>query len=201
MPIKVYSPEQKEAVRLKLLETALKMYSQYGIRNVTLMDVLKSVGISKPFFYTFYNSVQEFVVSVLEYQWTKFPKLFEEIDSQSDLSWEDKIYMFFDKMVYYNETGFLIMTQEEEIWVRNHIDDENYNTFMNNQFLFFEDLLERWGIPKGKCNPKVLANMLLTMVLVHSSAKHSLPFLYLDDLDETAKVQAKSIIEYLKTLK
>ncbi|MEG0275594.1 MAG: hypothetical protein RR630_01050 [Coprobacillus sp.] len=201
MPIKVYSQEQKESIKLQLLDTALHMYSKHGIRNVTLMDVLKSVGISKPFFYTFYESVQEFVICVLEYQWTKFPKFFEEIDSRTDLSWEDQIYMYLKGVTYYSDTGFLIMTQEEEVWIRKHIDDNRYQGFMNDQVKYFEDLLIKWGVPDGKCNPKVLANMILTMILIHSSSKHSLPFFYIDDLDETAKAHAKSIIEYLRALK
>lgn len=201
MPSKVYSKEQKLEIKEKLLNTALEMYSRQGIRDVTLMDVLKAVGISKPFFYTFFDSVQEFVICVLEYQWTKFPKLFEIIDSQVGLSWEDKIYDFFKQMIYYTGTGFLIMTQEEEVWVRKHINDERYNEFMSSQILFFDHLLERWGISKGKCDPKVLANMTLSMILVHSSAKNSLPFFYLNDLNETAETHARCIIAYLKSIK
>lgn len=201
MPSKVYSKEQKQEIKEQLLNTALEMYSQHGIREVTLMDVLKAVGISKPFFYTFYDSVQEFVISVLEYQWTKFPKLLETIDAKAGLSWEDRIYTLLKQMIYYTGTGFLIMTQEEEVWVRKHINDERYREFMNDQILFFDHLLERWDIPKEKCDPKVLANMMLTTILVHSSAKNSLPFLYLDDIDQTAEAQVRSIIAYLKSIK
>ena len=201
MPITVYSKEQKEAIKLQLLETALSMYSKHGIRHVTLMDVLKAVGISKPYFYTFYDSVYEFVICVLEYQWTKFPKFFEDIDSRTNLNWEERIYCYLKGVTYYSETGFFVMNQEEEVWVRKHIDDQRYQDFMDDQEKYFEDLLVRWGIPKGKCNPKVLANMILAMILVHSSSKHSLPFFYIDDLDETAKAHARSIIAYLRTLK
>lgn len=201
MPLKSYSKEQREEVRIKLLENALHLYSLHGIKNVRLMDILKTVGISKPFFYTFFDSVQEFVINVIDYQWIKINDLVVELKKDDNRSIEEKFRSLFNKLIYYRNEGYLVMTQEEEVWVRQRISDEEYHAFMDTQVIFFEQLLEMYHVPKGKINAKAFGNMIITTILVHNSAENSLPFIYLDVLDETAELYVDCILNYLNKVK
>ena len=201
MSSKAYSKEEREAIRIKLLEVALDMYSQNGIKQTRLIDILEIVGISKPFFYKFYPSVEEFIICAITYQWKHIDELINEVESHTDWSWQEKAYSLFNNFIDYKNNKILIMTQEEEVWVRKRLDDEKYQEFMTIQISFFDKLLTLWEIPKNKCDPQVLANLVLSMLVIYNSGKKALPFFYTEYLRETAHAQAQCIITYLESLK
>lgn len=199
MPSRTYSKEQKEAVRQRLLETGLALYSKQGIKGARLVDILAVVGISKPFFYTFFPSVAEFVLQVLDFQWTRYAAILVAFEADHSRPWQEQARELLDKTVHYDENGLLVMTQEEQVWVRARLDGDRYETFMTSQISFFRRLLALWNIDAERCPPKVLANMVISSVLIYNSAKQALPFLYLDELEETAHAHSEAIIAYLDT--
>lgn len=201
MPSKAYSKEQKEAVRQKLLETGLALYSKQGIKKARLVDILEVVSISKPFFYTFFPSVAEFVLQVLDFQWTRYAAILDAFEAERSRPWQEQARELLDKTVHYNQNGLLVMTQEEEVWVHAQLDDTRYELFMASQINFFRRLLSLWGIDQERCSPKVLGNMIISSVLIYNSARRALPFLYLDELEATAQAQTEAIIAYLERLK
>lgn len=201
MPIKVYTDKQKEEIKIQLLETGLKMYSKHGVKNVKLMDILKRVGISKPFFYSFYPSLPEFIIAVLEYQWNKIEQFLDRIDKEYTLNWEKRVYKFIHSMVYYSKNEFLILTQKEEEWLYQRLDGHLSKALMDRQTLFFEDLLKRWGISKEKYTSRVFSNAIVSIAIIHNSSRESLPFMFHDDLDNTVDFQITCLINYLKILK
>lgn len=201
MSSKAYSPEERETVRVRLLETALALYSKYGIREVYLSDILQDVGISKPFFYKFFGSVAEFVIAVINSQWERLSDMMDETVLQSSGCWREQVRLALDYLIHHREHGLLVMTQEEEVWVRNRLSDEQYENFMATQAMYFAILLQRWNIPSEKCNPRLLSNMIVSMIVTYNSGQRALPFLYLDELEHTAHAQAESILLYLESLR
>lgn len=201
MSSKAYSPAEREAVRNKLLETGLALYSKRGIRQVHLSDILDIVGISKPFFYKFFESVAEFVIAVLNFQWDLLGGLMDETAEKNDGAWHDRTMVYLQRLIHHRDHGLLVMTQEEEVWVRNRVSDELYDSFMARQMCYFTQLLNCWEIPLEKCGPKLLSNMIVSIVVTRNSGRRALPFLYLDQLEETAQAQAKSLLLYLESLK
>ena len=201
MSSKAYSPQQREDIRDQLLQVALKLYSKQGIRCVRLMDILEAVGISKPFFYKFFESVPAFVIAVLNSQWKSLQEISHEAERESGGNWRKKVFFVLDRCIHHREHGLLVMTQEEELWVRGRVSEALYHSFMDTQVSYFEELLHKWGIPQERCSPKVLANLILTIVVTYNSAQQALPFLYLDELERTARAQAEGLMLYLETLK
>lgn len=173
----------------------------HGIRAVRLADILEEVGISKPFFYKFYESVPAFVIEVLNAQWKSLQDIADEADRQSGGCWRAKVSFVLERCVHHRQHGLLVMTQEEELWVRSRVSKTLYVSFMDAQVSYFEEMLRQWAIPRERCDPKVLANMILTIVVTYSSAQRALPFLYLDQLERTAEAQMESLVLYLETLK
>lgn len=201
MAKKAYSALERERIKRDLLVVGLKRFSQSGLRGVRLMDIINEVGISKPFFYTFYSSLEELVIRVLDYQKALLYQLARAELEREDISWEEKIYQFLNKVIYSRENHLLVMTQEEEVWVRKRLSPENFETFQKGQEEFYERMLDLWRIPKEKCSPKVLGNLILTAVLTRNSASRSLPFFFADCLEPTAEIQARNLAGYLAGLR
>lgn len=90
-----------------------------------------------------------------------------------------------------------IMTQEEEIYVHKHLRTEYVQAFQNGQVEFYDQLLQMWGISREKCPPKRFGNLILSVLLVHNSAAESLPFFFVEELEQTGEAQARMLAHYL----
>lgn len=201
MSSKAYSKQQRETIRIQLLKVGTKLYATQGIKQTHLQDILSEVNISKPFFYKFYPSLQEFIIAVLDYQWLRVDEIICEIESHKDWDWEQKarkLLFLFNRL---KENKLIVMSQEEEVWVYKQLSQDAYEKFMSKQLTFFERLLLLWEIPQDACNPYVLANLVLSMTIVRNYGKEALPFLYTDKLDESSNAQIECIIQYLKHIK
>ena len=196
MSRKAYSEQERENIKVQLLKTSLELFSQRGFRGVRLIDIVTAIGISKPFFYTFYTSLEELVVKTLEYQANLLYDTLEALKAAHPCRRQMMI-AFMQKVIYSKENHFFIMTQEEEVWVYNHLKPENFIAFQKGQETFYTRILNMFGVSAGQCSPKLFANMILSILLVYNSAQRSLPFLYTDILEQTAQAQAEALADYL----
>lgn len=201
MPKVTYSAREKEEVKLRLLQAGLDRFSREGVKNTRLADILKEVGISKPFFYTFFTSKEEFVLHVLNFQTDIIYKSVDREMARTDLEWKDKLYHLLSHVLGSCENQPFVMTQEEEVYVFEHLSQAHYHAFQLGQILFYTHLMAICGIPQGRLDPKVLANLLLSILLVSNSAVQSMPFLYHDSLSAAAQIQIHTLIDYLDGLR
>ena len=201
MPKKAYSEADRVRVKRALLDTALEAYLQGGIRQVKLPDILAAVGISKPFFYTFYPSVGELVFAIIYQQYERLEQMLEQAQKKADQGWRAMAEDFLDQLIRYKEHGLLIMSPEEQAWIYTHVTAESYAAFQKRQLDFFLGVLRECDVPPDRCDAKVMANYILSMIIVRNNAEHALPFHYREALTDTARLQAKLILDYLETLR
>ena len=60
MARKTYTEEDRARVRQALLDTGLNMAVSKGLKGLHLAELAAAVGISKPYFYTFFDSLEDF---------------------------------------------------------------------------------------------------------------------------------------------
>lgn len=197
MPRVAYSEADKVRIRQQLLEVGLDKFSQKGCRKVRIEDILQEVGISKPFFYTFFPSKEELILSILEYQRERLYRLAQETLADPSRGWEEKLGDFLVRCLHAEREKLFIMTQEEEIYVYKHLRAEYVQAFQNGQVEFYDQLLQMWGISREKCPPKRFGNLILSVLLVHNSAAESLPFFFVEELEQTGEAQARMLAHYL----
>ena len=68
MARKSYTEEDRARVRQALLDTGLEMAVNKGLGGLHLAELTRAVGISKPYFYTFFNSLEDFSLQLMEEQ-------------------------------------------------------------------------------------------------------------------------------------
>ena len=51
---KVFTEEQKQAMKRKLISIGFKIFSEYGIRKSRVEDITRQAGIAKGTFYSFF---------------------------------------------------------------------------------------------------------------------------------------------------
>ncbi len=198
MPKVYYSKQEKEHVRQKLLESGLSLFSKQGYKATTLAEILQQVGISKPFFYTFYPSKEELVLNIMLYQQEILYKLLEKDMSKKNLSWKERIEKFLERYLYSRRNGLFIMSQAEEMEVFRHLGKEHYQQFQQEQKKFYGKLLERAELSAQRISPTVFYNLLHEILLCRNSAEQSMPFLFKEDVESAARIQLKWLAAYLE---
>ena len=78
MARKTYTEEDRARVRQALLDTGLNMAVSKGLKGLHLAELAAAVGISKPYFYTFFDSLEDFSLQMMEEQRCRLLRLLEQ---------------------------------------------------------------------------------------------------------------------------
>jgi len=63
---KVFTEEQKQAMRKKLITIGFKIFSEFGIRKSRVEDITRQAGIAKGTFYSFFPSKEALFLTALD---------------------------------------------------------------------------------------------------------------------------------------
>ena len=114
MARKSYTEEDRGRVRQALLDTGLEMAVNKGLGGLHLAELTRAVGISKPYFYTFFNSLEDFSLQLMEEQRGRLLRLLEQELARPEGTWEEHVESFFWTILRHRDHGILVMTQGEE---------------------------------------------------------------------------------------
>ena len=200
MARKSYTEEDRARVRQALLDTGLRIAVDRGLGGLHLAELTRAVGISKPYFYTFFNSLEDFSLQLMEEQRGRLLRLLERELARPEGTWEDRVESFFRTILRHRDHGILVMTQREEADLHSRLAPERFRDFRPGQRAFFLQLMALLEIREADCPPEVLANLVFSCLLIYNSAPESMPFLFPEHLDETAALHVRFLVGYLSEL-
>lgn len=201
MSRKAYSQEERTALKAKLHQFALNIYLKKGIQNVKLPEILHLAGISKPFFYTFYPSLGDLIIDIIDDQRMEILAILSQTQADDTLDWGGKIEAFLKTLLHHREHRLFILSPEEEVWLYQRLTKKSFDAFQSMQIQFYGELMKTWSVPFTAAAPQVIGNYLLSLIIIRNNAPKSLPFLFHDYLDETADLQIQLLIDYLDALR
>ena len=79
MPPRVFSEEEREKLRESMLDQAIPLLEEYGLKHMSVDKITGKVGIGKSTFYNFFSSKEEYVSYALEHNRMK---LLDELDKK-----------------------------------------------------------------------------------------------------------------------
>ena len=201
MARKSYTEEDRARVRQALLDIGLEMAVDKGLGGLHLAELTRAVGISKPYFYTFFPSLEDFELQLMEEQRCRLLRLLEEELARTEGTWEEHVEAFFQTILRHRDHGILVMTQREEADLHSRLTPERFQDFRPGQRAFFLRVMELLEIRPEACQPEVLANLVFSCVLIYNSAPESMPFFFPAHLEETAELHVKFLVRYLASLR
>ncbi|MBN2861984.1 MAG: TetR/AcrR family transcriptional regulator, partial [Bacteroidales bacterium] len=71
-------------VKEKIVEHAVRMFANSGIKAITMDDISKEAGISKRTIYENFRDKNELLCSCLDFMATKYDEEYERIESEAD---------------------------------------------------------------------------------------------------------------------
>ena len=114
--IRGFSNEEKERIKLLLLEKGKIEFEEKGFKNIKVSDLSKSVGIATGSFYAFYESKEELFYEIILYEFKKFEPMFINLFSQKENP-QKTIRAF---MIYcvkgFHETKFNTIAYDSEVY-------------------------------------------------------------------------------------
>jgi AcrR family transcriptional regulator len=88
-------PEYKEKAKGRIIEAALKIFSEKGYHSATMDDIAELLGVSKGALYQYFKSKEDLYKAILE---TRFRNMTEMLPSTMKAGFEDTCQAFFDNL-------------------------------------------------------------------------------------------------------
>lgn len=115
MRTRTFSDEEKESIRLQMLEAGMPLLKEKGMIHMSLTKLTEAVGIGKSTFYRFYGSKEEFVEDMLNHQRRKFMEhLKSGLQGKEKYSKEESMEII-RKMISNANNVYQNFSQEDEI--------------------------------------------------------------------------------------
>ena len=201
MPKVAYTEAEREKIREALIVTGLELFAGQGIRHTTVEQINQRVGISRTFFYTFFQAKEDLVVQAFYRQQPQMLAYAQRLMDDPDLSWRDGAGRFLHNICYGGQSRFAIMSVEEQQALSRCLSGENRREFQERRLAFFTELLDILGIRTEARTVKLIGNLVFSTAILRKAIPETLPFLFSDAADETTDFQMEAILDYMETLR
>lgn len=179
----------------RLLEKGKKVVISYGIRKVSVDDIVKSAGMAKGTFYQHFESKEKYLFALIENIQHEFfaqakVVLMDGVSEKSDLQ---KNVRSFIKNLFYNPEIIFFMKNEQDISsLLERTCNEELKYHKNLEVKLFEEILLLGEIDTAKVKAGVVHNYIHTIFLMLSS-----DLMADEELQETADLITDSLIQYI----
>lgn len=116
MPDRVFTNEQREELRLVMLEAGFPLIKEYGVTHTTITKITEAAGIAKGTFYHFWKNKEEYLAELIKYHRQKMlPQLIapDVLAGKRKLGREDAR-VYFHHLVDKDMSIYAHMTLEDE---------------------------------------------------------------------------------------
>lgn len=192
---KAYSEMERERIRKELTERALALFKEKGIRDTGIEEIYVPIGISKTFFYSFFNSKIALIEEVYRLQ---TEDMMETLRSNIwDYGSENGLRETFRDMI---DGRWYLASIDDQMYLRSNMTAEEFGGYMNDRIILCAEVLNLAGIQVNRLDPRVFYNMLMPIVWAGRSDPHSAPFLYTEAIGNSTEVQLDLLIGYMISL-
>lgn len=201
MPKVAYSEEDRNHIRTLLITTGLDLMAKQGIQHTTVEQIYRKVGISRTFFYSFFQTKEDFVIETLYWQQPKIIAYVQKLMADPALSWRDAVKQFLHACCYGEKNGIAVLTVEEQQHIFKRLSKESYRIFRQKQIRLFGKILESFGIKADEKVIGLFTNLSLTAMVIRRALPNTLPLFVPEVADETVDFQLNAIVDALENLK
>lgn len=201
MPKVAYSEEERHHIRTSLITVGLELMAKQGIQHTTVEQIYKKVGISRTFFYSFFQTKEDLAVETLYWQQPKIIEYVQKLMADPALSWRDAVKQFLHSCCYGEKNGIAVLTIEEQQLIFKRLSKEKYQMFRQRQLRLFGEILENFGLKTDDRVIGLFTNLSLLAMVIRRALPDTLPLLVSEVADETVDFQLNAIVDALEKLK
>ena len=193
MPTRVFSDEEREQIRLQMLEAGFPLLRQYGMTHTSISKITEAAGIAVGTFYKFWKNKEAYMAELIRYHARKvMPELIgaEVLAGRRKLGREDAA-RYLRSVVDENISIYPHMTLEDEAGLLRAT-----NAFVPDlakESAVAESLLQYLDHVRADVNLGLVANLTKVLVLTAESREE----LHESAYRETLEVQINTILNLI----
>ena len=114
MSPKKFDWQEREEVRVQMLEAGYELIRQYGMTHASVEKVTTAVGLGKSTFYNFFPGKERFVYEIIVYLRTQLMEHFEQLLAGRDKLPVPQAKEFLKKIIFSERSIYKYLTPEDE---------------------------------------------------------------------------------------
>ena len=189
MSRKAYSEEERGLIRSRLMDVAAALFKEKGIRDTNIDEIYTPVGISKTFFYSFFPSKAVLAIAIMKEGMGGIGDLFRR--NVWEYGAENGIRETFSEVI---SGGFYIPGEDDQVYIREHLSEQELIGFQNDLVVLFSDMLYTVGVPASKLDPRVVCNMTMSVLTTRMTEGRRMLLTFAETADNTSSLQIKSLV-------
>lgn len=146
MSPKIFALQEREEVRIKMLDTGFALIKQHGMTHASVEKVTKAVGLGKSTFYNFFPSKEAFVYEIIKYQRDRAKQDFMDILGERDKMTASEAKEFLKKIIFSRDSIYQYLTAADHarlcrvLPAEYGLDSASERVVMNGLFEHIEDV-------------------------------------------------------------
>ena len=184
MPIRVFSEEEKNVIKEKLLSVGFSLLQEFGVIHMSVSKITKAAEIGTGTFYRFFESKEDYIYQLIQYKRQQLIQDFipkEVIKGERKLSL-DEVRSFIELIVDKDKSVYANMSLQDEAelfkYMSKKANDESDNESIKVSKIEHEKqvsgVLLKWiNVPSERLDFALFANMLKVLAIT-AQAKEEL---------------------------
>ena len=189
MSRKAYSEEERENIRVGLMDRAKSLFSEKGIRDTNIDEIYAPLSISKTFFYSFFPTKSHLAISIVEREMARIGELFR--DNVWKYGAENGMRETFREVI---SGRYYILSMDDQAYLRGQMTEEDLMRFRNDVIVLFSDILYAVGVPASSLDPRVFCNLVMSVLTTRMADENSLVLTYPEASDDTTDIQLDTLV-------
>jgi len=193
MPVRVFDKDEKESLRIKMLDAGFPLIKEYGVIHTSVARIAKAAGIGTSTFYNFWQNKEEYLTDLIRYHRQKtLPAIIgEDVISHKRKMNRNEVKKLFRSLV------------DEEVSIYPHMTLEDEFKLFNETRAFAPDLAKETAIAtalisyidnaREEINYGLVANLTKILALTAESKNE----LHASSYEETLDVIIEKILDLL----
>ena len=198
MPRKSYSPQDRNAIRDALIEEANKLFAHNGIARTNLSEIYEKVGISRAFFYRFFDAKISLAKAVLL---TLFPRMQNAfltfLHDPNEQPWEERMAQFLWFISDPTRSGCALPSPEEQNAILQTMTPEEKHAFDQQRRDFACTILAACHIPRETMHEGVFFNRYIILLTMRHPEKTTFPLCF---DEQTEDAFASAVTAFIQSL-
>ena len=189
MSRKAYSEEEREIIRVGLMDRAMALFSEKGIRDTNIDEIYAPLGISKTFFYSFFPSKSRLAVSIAEREMMRIRDLFR--GNVWEYGAESGMRETFREVI---SGRYYVLSMDDQAYLRSQMTEESLMRFRNDVIVLFSDILYTVGVPASSLDPRVFCNLVMSVLTTRMADEDSLVLTYPEASEDATDIQLETLV-------
>lgn len=193
MPVRVFSEEEREQIRLQMLEAGFPLIRQYGMKHTSISRITEAAGIGVGTFYKFWKNKESYMADLIRYHSRKvLPSLIgaEALAGQRKLGRNDAR-KYLRAVVDENISIYPHMTLEDEAKLLYSTDA--FTPDLEKESAITAELLGYLDSVREDIDPALIANLCKVLVLTAESRDE----LHESAYERTLETQIETILNLI----